>query len=326
MVRTARKTYSRDDHYKARPFGVERHSIDLYLQEFYVTKQTEGVAVATLTSYKNEFTLFARWLKKEKISENPSEWTPATIRNYILHLQTRRGRNVSNVSAMTVKSYMSRLLVFLRWLHQEQYTSINLADHIKRPRAQKKKVHPFTTFEVRALLEAVASEPRNGLRDLAILSLLLDTGIRASEFCGIKESDVLWDQCLVKVLGKGNKERVVPFSPTCKARMLAYLNGSNKRYTDRADTLFQTEEGWAMTPQTLLHMITRAAKRAGVENAHPHRFRHTFAVSFLRNGGNALVLQRFLGHTTLAMTNEYVELVTNDLSHAHLSASPLENL
>ena len=229
------------------------------------------------------------------------------------------------MSQTTVRSYASRLLAFLRWLHAEQYTITDVAKSIHKPKAPKRVIEAFSNDELRSMIAEARSDPRNGKRDVAILYLLIDTGIRASELCGINREDVLWNQNLVKVLGKGDKERVVPFADECKAALLAY-RASNRYFVERADTLLQTEEGWALTPQALLHITKRLGTRSFVANSHPHRFRHTFALNFLRRGGNALVLQRLLGHTSLNMTMQYVNLVTDDLSSAHRQYSPLVGL
>lgn len=176
-----------------------------------------------------------------------------------------------------------------------------------------------------SLLKAAQSEKRNGVRNLALLHVMLDSGLRASEICAMQPHDVLWEQRLFKVLGKGGKERVVPFSHETGTALRRYLI-SGERREERAITFFQTEEGWALTPHGLHHIVKKVAADADVQDVHPHRLRHTFALTYLRNGGNALALQRLLGHSTLAMTNQYVAMVTDDLQRDHDRCSPVAGL
>lgn len=328
MATRQRSTYTREAFYGRQPtasFGVKRHKIRLYIDAFIAERQLRGIAAATITSYHVELGMFGSWLENEGHSQDPATWTALFIKSYLAYLQRRPTRHGGTLSQITLRSYTSRLLAFLKWLHEEGYTTTNIAASIKRPSAPSHVVQGFSRDELLCMVNAARDDRRNGLRDVAIIFLLLDTGIRASELCSIKQHDVLWNQQLVKVLGKGNKERIIPFSTACKDALLTYF-ASSHHYKDRSDTLLQTEEAWALTPKALLYIIKRVSERGGVSDAHPHRFRHTFAIQFLRRGGNALVLQRLLGHSSLTMTMRYVNLVTDDLSAAHQLHSPLDGL
>lgn len=289
MATRQRSTYTREAFYGRQPtasFGVKRHKISLYIDAFIAERQLRGIAAATITSYHVELGMFGSWLENEGHSQDPATWTAPFIKSYLAYLQHRPTRHGGTLSQITLRSYTSRLLAFLKWLHEEGYTTTNIAASIKRPSAPSHVVQGFSPDELLCMVNAARGDRRNGLRDVAIISLLLDTGIRASELCGIKKHEVLWEQQLVKVLGKGNKERIIPFSTACKDALLTYLNSSH--HTDRSDTLLQTEEGWALTPKALLYIIKRVSERAGVTDAHPHRFRHTFAIQLVRIGVSAL--------------------------------------
>jgi integrase/recombinase XerD len=134
---------------------------------------------------------------------------------------------------------------------------------------------------------------------------------------------VIQSQQLVKVYGKGKKERIVPISPhTDKLLSKWILKG---RSSD-GPYLFHTERSEKFNPRSLHKLIERIGKRAQVEQCYPHRFRHTAAITMLRNGMDPLTLQRVLGHATLQMTLRYVALNTSDLQKAHATASPMMNL
>ena len=126
------------------------------------------------------------------------------------------------------------------------------------------------------------------------------------------------------MLGKGNKERSLPISPRTAKLLWRYL--TTERKEERVDQpLFLGSDGNQMTRDGLLKLLIRLGEKAGVKDCHPHRFRHTFAVKFLRNGGNAFELQMALGHTTLEMVQTYLSLAQTDLDAAHRKASPVEH-
>ena len=162
------------------------------------------------------------------------------------------------------------------------------------------------------------------LRNRTIILLLLDTGIRASELCGLAIKDADLTNKRILVLGKGNKERAVPISPRTAKTLWRYLTTERKDEPVNAP-LFLGSEGDPLNRDALLKLLIRLRAKAGVNDCHPHRFRHTFAVNFLRNGGNAFELQMALGHTTLQMVQTYLALAQADLDAAHRKASPVEN-
>lgn len=330
---TQRLSYDRGERYAAlgerRPtprFGVRTRRIEGFIDAFLVEREARGLSPETLRSYVADLGVFGHWLREEGHPQDPADWDIHLLRSYVAYLQRKPNKNrPGRISSMTVRSYTSRLLAFLRWLHEEGYVGTDLAAKLRKPQATQKIVQPLEGPEVKALLDAARGDHRNGLRNYALLLLMLDSGLRASEVCALRPEEVLWEQRLAKVLGKGGKERIVPFSPETGAAMRRYML-SGRRRSDRAVTLFQTEEGWALTPNGLHHVVRKVATDADVPAAHPHRLRHTFALAYLRNGGNALALQRLLGHSTLAMTNQYVAMVTDDLQRDHERCSPVAGL
>ena len=162
------------------------------------------------------------------------------------------------------------------------------------------------------------------LRNRTIILLLLDTGVRASELCGLAIKDADLTNKRILVLGKGNKERALPISPRTAKTLWRYLTTERKDEPVNAP-LFLGSEGDPLNRNALLKLLIRLGAKAGVRDCHPHRFRHTFAVNFLRNGGNVFELQMALGHTTLQMVQTYLVLAQADLDAAHRKASPVEN-
>jgi site-specific recombinase XerD len=307
----------------------ERFSmVDRYVDDFLLAREAEGASPKTLEWHGGALRLFLAWLRDHGHPEDLDAWDAALFRRYVVFLQNRPtmrgGKRGATLSPATVTNYVQSLLAFTRWLADEGYTDRNVAAKVKKPRAPHLVQQPLVPADVAKLLKAARSDPRNGPRNAAIVLLLLDSGLRASELCGLQAEDIVWPQRLLKVYGKGRKERIVPFGPETAAAMRRYA--LKRRAADGAATFFQTEDGRPMSGMGLHYVLKRLGASAGVADVHPHRMRHTFAISFLRSGGNPLALQRLLGHTTLAMTNRYVAMVADDLAEQHRAHSPLRSL
>jgi site-specific recombinase XerD len=171
----------------------------------------------------------------------------------------------------------------------------------------------------------VAENSQNPVRNKAIILILLDTGIRASELCQIKIRDIDFENRRILIFGKGNKERSVPFSKISQKVIETYLELRKINIAkDRNTYLFITKDGKPLNRFGLLNMIERYSASANIYPGHPHRFRHTFSIQFLRNGGNIYTLQRILGHSTLDMVKKYLSLSQSDIDSDHELASPLK--
>lgn len=214
--------------------------------------------------------------------------------------------------------------------------STHVVRGVKRPRWRRPVIEPFTQEEVGRLLRAcdqmepydrtwkrnVSAKRPTALRDRAILLALLDTGLRASELTALRMADYEEKRGRMQVLhGKGDKERTVFLGDTSRLAVWRYLA---TRETVKASPLFATRQGMALERAGLLHLVQRIGDRAGVTGVHPHRFRHTFAIWFLRNGGNPLELQRMLGHEKLETVLIYVRLAEVDIERAAKAASPVD--
>lgn len=284
--------------------------MNTHIRAFLLARQADGCTPRTIEWHTTSLQTFERWLVTTERSSDPTDWTPTLLREYVVYLQG------SGLASATVTNKVQSLLAFTRWLHLEGFTDNNIGERIKKPKPTYLQKQPFAPEELRQLLKVAKENPR----DHAVLCLLIDCGLRANELCTLLREDVILPQGLLKVTGKGNKQRIVPFSIHTGRVLSRWLaRPSESAY------VFPTENGH-LVPRSLHSLIRRLATRAGIEGAHPHRFRHTFAVSYLRNNGDPLTLQRLLGHTSMAMTQQYVNMNTTDLSDRHAIASPLTHL
>jgi integrase/recombinase XerD len=166
-------------------------------------------------------------------------------------------------------------------------------------------------------------------RDSVIILILLDTGLRVSELINLKIDNVWLDEGLIKVLGKGNKERLVPIGKQIRKLLWRYINQYRPETArPNLDNLFLTRDGRPLTKNRVDSIMKRYGKIAELTGIRcsPHTLRHTFAINYLRNGGDVFSLQKILGHSSLEMTRRYCELANADIKKAHAIASPVDNL
>jgi site-specific recombinase XerD len=237
-----------------------------------------------------------------------------------------RQRNV--VRPRTVQTYFVNLKTLFNYLVEEGVLEASPMETLRPPVARADQVQPFTEDQIRALL-AAARRSRHPLRDHAIVLMLLDTGCRASELCALKLNDLDLQGRRCTVLGKGNKRRSLYFGRETTKALWAYLRAEPR---DPEECLFAADRGQRaaepLTRSGLLQLIRRLGKAAGIEacRCSPHTFRHTFACSFLRAGGNIFSLKELLGHTSLAMVNRYLALAQADIENQHRQFSPADRL
>jgi integrase/recombinase XerD len=215
---------------------------------------------------------------------------------------------------------------------------------VPSPKFEEPPIEPFTKEEVEALLKACeTSKEVNDLdrrkftmrrstakRDQALIMVLLDTGLRASELCALKIGDV--DLKSGKVLvkhgrlggAKGGKGRTVFLGKTSRRVLWRYL--AERQDGEDADApLFLVRYDRPMNKTALRLQIVHLGQKAGIKKCHPHRFRHTFAITYLRSGGDVFTLQALLGHSTLDMVRHYARIAEIDVEQAHKRASPADN-
>jgi site-specific recombinase XerD len=243
----------------------------------------------------------------------PERLTPDSVLSFLASCGQRTS---------TARRYHEVLRAFGKYLQ-----TIGLPDPaagIERPKAPLPVIEPLTQEEVEAMLAACPETPA-GLRDRLLLLLLVDCGLRASEVAALDVRDVdLEERVLLVRCGKGGKPRRVPFGRQTAETLAEWLAVRNGLDSPR---LFVSCYGAALDRHGVAGIVDRAAKRAGIaRHVGPHRLRHTFAISYLRAGGDVFTLQRILGHSTLAMTRRYADVADTDVVEKHRLFSPGDRL
>lgn len=258
--------------------------------------------------------------------------TTRQIKRYLEWLHNEKG-----LSKRTAHDSWIACSSLWTWAASELETAHIIRGKIAAPSFTEKEIDPFTRDEVKALVRAIdrsnewetpngkktASKRPTAVRDRAIVAVLLDSGIRASELCALIISDYDQKRGRLNIRhGKGDKQRFVFLGDRSRKALWKYL--SERQGAKPAEPLFATQTGTHLDRNNLRHLLKNIADRAGVENCHPHRFRHTYAIEFLRNGGNVFELQKILGHTDLKTVQRYAKLAEIDLE-ATRSRSPADS-
>jgi len=298
---------------------------------------TEGKSQNAIGIVTNSVSYFQDFLTSQGMSTQVIQISQHEIRAFTLHLQQKRcfsNHRFNHVqdrglSGHTINCYLRSLRIFFSWLVSEDIIDSNPFNRVKIPRSPGKVIPTFSDSQIQQLLNAIDTTTAEGYRDCSIILTLLDTGLRVSELCNLKLINLWLEEGMLKVLGKGNKERLIPIGKQVQRLLWHYIN----RYRPEPampnyDFLFLTREGKPLTKDRVEKIMTYYGKKAGLRGVRcsPHTLRHTAAVRFLRNGGDVFSLQRMLGHASLEMTRRYCELADIDVKRAHLTASPVDNL
>lgn len=307
------------------------------LDTYRIQARTEAKSPNTIRIYTTALGILQRFLERKGLPTNVTEIGPEELREFIGYLQNIKafmehpftGPQKKGLSGHTINCYLRTIRAFWSWLVAEEIIETNPFDKIKIPKPPKKVIIPFSEAQLRALLDAVDTRSSIGFRDWTIIVTLLDTGIRVTEMTNLRLEDVELAQRYLKICGKGNKERIVPIGISVQRALAKYINKYRPNPTyPLSDNLFLNRDGMPLTPNRIEAIIERYALKVKIQGVRtsPHTFRHTFAISYLRNGGDVFTLQRILGHETLDMVRNYVNVAQHDLQEVHLRCSPVDNM
>ncbi len=227
------------------------------------------------------------------------------------------------MQASTVAKYRTVLSGFWNWAVAEEFVEVNPVARVAAPKVERRVVGSLSEAEVRKLIDVCrkgkGEHPR---RDLAIILLMLDSGLRASEVCNLKLEDC--DDLRLKIMGKGRKERWVGISPPTAKAIWDYV--VKERGESYYQEVFLARGAQPLTRFGLRQMIERRCQEAGLRHVWPHLLRHTFALTFAEAGGPLNALQALLGHSTPAMSMWYGQMASERAVKAHRAYSPIERL
>lgn len=278
----------------------------------------EGLSPLTLESYRRDLAQFAQWLQAH--DRNLATAGPGELQRFLGERGLRQG-----IAARSIARQLSALKRYYRWLNRQGLRSDDPTLAIEPPRLPRPLPKSLTEADVEALLAAPDVDTDLGLRDRAMLELLYACGLRVSELVGLSLQAVSLDMGVVRVMGKGAKERLVPMGEVAQDWVERYIQEARPRLLGRrpCDTLFVTRRGTGMTRQMFWHLIKGYAVRAGVSpRLSPHTLRHAFATHLLNHGADLRVVQMLLGHADISTTQIYTHVARERLKQLHARHHP----
>lgn len=289
------------------------------LEKFLIDQQVKGNTKQTIIYYQKRVSYFIDFVGNKEINDI----TLDDYNNYAIYLRNKVKENGENISSATIKTQLNATKIFLMFCYNNKYLQSDFPKKISNYKMVKKTIVVLSEEEIKRLINSQSDITIIGVRNLLAISLMLDAGLRVSEVCNLNVNDVNKELGLIRVFGKGQKERLVP------------LTDSIRNYYDRyvflanifSGALFMDiQTGERMTPSGISQILRRIKKQYGFKKLHPHYLRHTFATLFLVNGGDPVHLQIILGHETLYMTEQYLHLANQMTMPEKKKYSPLSNI
>lgn len=289
------------------------------IEQFLDALWTEhGLSQHTLNAYQTDLKGLAKWSAGGH-AEQLIKLDKINLQSYLAH------RLELGIKARSTARMLSTLRRFYQYLIRENQISIDPSALLESPKLGRPLPKTMSEREVEALLEAPDIDDPLGLRDRAMLELIYATGLRVSELVGLEIYGANLQHGVVRVTGKGNKERLVPMGEEALSWIVAYLKNSRADLlgTSISDKLFVTRRGGGMTRQTFWYMVKRYAQLAGVPGTlSPHVLRHAFATHLLNHGADLRVVQMLLGHSDLSTTQIYTHVAKERLKDLHAQHHP----
>ena len=309
----------------------EKDNLKAYIDKFlYYEEVVIGKSYNTIKSYKKDIMQFIDYLNEYEEIKDFEEVETMTFRSFIAYLNSGDKENSKNniqksVSKRSINRKISALRTFFKYLQEKKIVKTNKVAYITMPKFEKELPNVLNKEDINKLRDAVNTEKITGIRDRLIIELLYSSGIRASELIDLNEYMVNIEEREIRVIGKGNKERITFFSENTKKWLEKYIEEKKRRYSNYTkDTIFTNSRGEKLTTRSLRRLIADYAKKAGLQKeVTPHVFRHTFATELLNNGVDIRYLQELLGHSSISTTQVYTHVSKAFLKDVYMNTHPL---
>jgi integrase/recombinase XerD len=298
------------------------------VEDFLVYLRHErGQSESTAENYSRLLRRFVDWAATQKLSD----WKQVELKHLMLFLEHERNRVIDEekpsrrLSSESIYLEIAALRSFYRFAENEKFLPANIADNLSLPRRWKRLPKALTDTEVVQLLKPLTVQTPSALCDQAILELAYASGLRISELCNIRLEQLHLDSGFVTVIGKGNKERVVPVGQHAIKALSDYLTVARPKLVRPHSTahVFLKMRGAKFSRVEMWKRIKRRAQLAGIErNVTPHMLRHSFATHLLENGADLRVIQELLGHAQINTTEIYTHVAGSRLREVHRQFHP----
>jgi integrase/recombinase XerD len=277
-----------------------------------------GLAQNTIISYRYDLISYISFLKKKKINSF-NQTDKILVNSYFAYLRGK-GLEINSISRNLAAVKMLYRFLLMEGLIKEDITSL-----IEFPRVSKKLPHVLSLREINLLLNETNFKGKLGLRDRAVLELFYATGMRVSELIYLKINDINMKNCMLKCLGKGSKERMIPFGDKARQSLNLYLDRLRPKLikNPNEDTLFLNRRGERLSRQGVFYLVKLYAHKAGIEKkVTPHTLRHTLATHLIENGADLRSVQEMLGHSDISTTQIYTHVSRKWVNEEYYKAFP----
>ena len=280
----------------------------------------KNLSTNSITSYKTDLKRYINFLFNKESIQDLNSIRQIHIRNFIRYL------NDQNLSSASINRSFSSIRSYHKYLSGEERISHNPTQLLEAPKISKKLPKVLSIQEVDVIINSVKLEESMGYRDKAILETLYSAGLRVSELCALEMNNILFDSAMLRVVGKGNKERYVPLGSKAIKLINDYCKYIrslliNKKKTD--GNVFLSKNGKKLTRMTIFNIMKKWTKISGInKDISPHTFRHSFATHLLEGGADLRAVQEMLGHSDISTTQIYTHLDNEYLKEVHRTFHP----
>ena len=284
-------------------------------------KLERGLSMNSIKSYEYDLNLFKKFIEANQFSDTPVDCKPETVKNYLYkHLSNKKSRSQAR-SISAIKSFFNYLIF-------EGYIEKSPISDIESPKLEKKLPEVLTELEIEELIKSIDIKKNFGQRNRTIIEVLYGTGMRVSELVNLKLSNIFFKENIIKITGKGNKERFVPLGRIASNEIREYLKIRENTIIDSkfSDIVFLNRYGRGLTRSMIFKIISDSYKKIGLDKKiSPHTLRHSFATHLLKNGADLRTIQIILGHESITTTEIYTHLDTYHLEEVLKKYHPRSN-
>jgi len=298
--------------------------IDKEKEEFlHHLKNVKNYSKNTVISYRDAISSFTSFLKERKLSVNPPfEYSRSIMRDFLVDLKQRK-----KLKETTIAHRVFVLRSFFKYLQRKRKVEVNPASFLISPKKRKSLPSFLTISQMEELLKLPPREDVWGLRDSSILELFYSTGMRLSELADLKLSSIDFDRELIRVWGKGEKERIIPVGEEALSTLKSYLDKRNSNLKDPttvdSEVLFLNHSGKKLTSRSIARIVKKHAQKVSEDKkTSPHKLRHTFATHLLDSGMDIMAVKDLLGHSNLSTTQIYTHVTMERLKKVYKKAHP----
>ena len=317
----------------------KNENLVVYVDKFlYYEEVILGKSFNTIRGYRRDLLQFMEYLEEYEEIHNFEEIEMMTFRSFIAYLNSpkrlekdentkdmKKKAKLKPVSKRSINRKISALRTFFKYLQEIKVIETNKASYINVPKFEKELPNVINRDDLNRLRHVISTEKITGIRDRLIIELLYSSGLRSIELINLSEFIIDIEEREIRVIGKGNKERITFFSENAKKWLIKYIEEKKKQYANYTrEVLIVNSKGKKLTTRSLRRLISAHAHEAGIEKEiTPHVFRHSFATELLNNGVDIRYLQELLGHSSIAATQIYTHVSKSLLRDIYMSTHPL---